>query len=460
MRRIPVALITVAGTLVVAACSGRDATAPRGIAADQANYATLPGPATTCDFNAIKTATRAYFTSNQDSAYDYVSAMQKAYDGGATTTATDIGWKIGRLVAKERLKSATTTGSAGRIFLLDVMQCMSNLSGGSSPYPKLSIPDTFAVHAAEILASGVWEVRGGPAGRNSQFPAAGRVIDNTSHVRAFGQPRWGVEPVVIETWPGATEYAVYGYPTNIGSLVIGSAGNINTNEVEANSFELGTIPDATSKSGLRVGVCIHQDVNSGIANRILHSNSEILDISNITQLCDFSNTSFTASIQSQPAWYASALHRVGTFLAPKSAFAQFGDCNDCIGGLPSGWSPFSPSGVTAASVVLSLDTQPADAAAVPVGGATNDQVVVHAKVNGLDVPGVKIDSIAVYNNSGSPAGAIVTASNLPVFTNKNGQATVQFAIGKPGGYIIIVSATLDGSRTQSVTSSMFHIKNP
>ena len=461
MRRTHAALVSLAGLIVLGACAGRDSTAPRELATDGPNASRNVPPSTACNFTTMKSAADSYFASKTDSAYTYMNAMKKVFDGGKTDTATKIGWSIGRLVAKERLTSATQTGAgaAGGAFLVGVMQCMSDVSSGTAPYSALQIPTGFSSNAASILTSGIWEVRGGTV--NSQLPAAGRVIDNSTQAREFGLPRWGVEPATTDnTWPGATQYAVYGYPTNIGNLVIGSAGDINTNEVEANSFELGTIPSGTPKTDLRVGVCIHQDVINGVANRMVHSNSEILDINHMTQLCDFSNSSFTASVRLQPSWYASALSTIGRVLSPAPAFAQFTDCTDCIGGLPSDWSPFTPGGITVSNVVLSIVTQPNDAIEVVAPNTTpNVFVTIKATVNGVPVPGVSVDTIQVFNNSGSPAGAVVTAFDPGLPTGSNGQTTASFGIGKPGGYIIVISAKLDGSSTQVVTSAMFHIKN-
>ena len=458
MRRIPVALITVIGSLVVAACSGRDATAPRGIAAGGADASVIPTPSTTCDFSALKTAARNYFTSNQDSAFTYDAAMQKAYNGGADGNATNIGWQIGRLVAKERLTAATTTPTAGATYLIDVLRCMSDLSVAQTNgvYPALPLSANFLNNAISVLQHGIWEVRGG-ATAPTQLPAAGRVVNSSTNMRDFGLPRWGAE-AVGGTWPGATQYAVFGYPTNIGTLVIGSAGNINTNEVAANAFELGTLPDGTPKAGIRVGVCISVDNGTTkTANRIVHSNSQVLDYSTMTDLCDYTNTNFVASVPAPLSWYASFMRRAGSFLSPKPAFAQTEDCTDCIGGLPSGWSPFNAGAITAANVVLTLPTEPSNTV---VSATPNDMAVVHAAINGVPLIGVVIDSIAVENNSGSPAGAMITATNLPQTTDANGNATVQFSVGKAGGYLVTVLGHLDSFPTQSVTSTLFNVKNP
>jgi hypothetical protein len=282
------------------------------------------------------------------------------------------------------------------------------------------------------------------------------VIDNTSHARAFGQPRWGAEATSsTPVWPGATQYAVYGYPTNVGAFVVGSATNINTNEVPKNAFELGTIPDATPKSGIRVGVCIQSDLTGGVVNRVVHNNAEILDNSFLTQLCSTTITGYVAMGPAPSSWFASVLHQAGTFFAPKDLLAD-DDCSFCIGGLPSGWSPFSTGAITASNVVLTFTTEPSNTV---VATTSNDNAVVHAAINGVPLVGVVIDSIAVENNSGSPAGAVVT-DFVKGTTNTSGDATISFSVGKPGGYMITVLGHLDTFQTQSTTSTLFNVKNP
>jgi len=460
MRRLHVALITVVGSLVVAACTERDTTSPRGITAGGSDASVIPAPSTTCDFSAIKSVARSYFTSNQDSALIYDAAMQKAYNGGKDTVATSIGWQIGRLVAKERLTTATASATAGSVYLIDVLRCMSDLAAGKTNgvYPPLPILQKFLDNATAVLSSGIWEVRGG--GVNSQLPVAGHVIDNNTQVRAFGQPRWGAEAVSSPAvWPGATQYAVYGYPTNVGPFVVGSATNINTNELPKNAFELGTIPDLTPKSGIRVGVCIPSDTTGGVVNRVVHNNTEILNNSFLNQLCSTGSNGPVAVGPAPSSWYASVLHQVGAFFAPKDLLAE-DDCSFCIGGLPSGWSPFSTGAITASNVAVGFTTQPHNTVVNTNSSVTNDTAVVRTKINGVVMPGVVIDSISVSNNSGSPAGAIITANNLPVTTSDSGYATIKFSVGKPGGYLISVCGHLDTFPTQCGTSTMFNVKNP
>jgi len=453
MRRKSAALLMVVGSVILSACTGRDSTSPRGIGPDQASYATSPGPATTCDFNATKTAARNYFVSSRDPALDTLNAMSKTYGTSGTPTSTAYGFALGRIVANERLTSATTTSAAGAIFLLDVLQCMTDPTTNT----KLAIPDSFAVHAALVLSSGIWEIRGAGA-TNSQLPAAGRVTDRSTHVRAFGLPRWGAEPADSANWLGTTQYVVYGYPTTPGTLVVGSPSNINTNADTASSFELGSIPAATSKSGIRVGVCIATDnPSTQTANRIVHNGTQILNTSTMTQLCDFSNTSFVASASAPSTWYTAALHKVGDYLAPKKLFAQFTDCTNCIGGLPSDWSPFSASGITASSISLAYTpgTTPNDSTV-----SQTDTAVVVASIGTTPVPGVVIN-FSIANNSGQAGGATFDdgSTTLTGTTDATGTVTFIYRILKAGGYTLSTTGSIDGFAVGNTLTTTLNIQN-
>jgi hypothetical protein len=379
--------------------------------------------------------------------------LKKAYGAADYATANAVVYKIGRLVARERLTAATSTdASIGGIFLIDVLRCLTD--GAAQPEDITE----FVPNATAVVKSGIWEIRGGTT--NKTVPAAGRVIDNTSGLRDFGRPRWGVELGTATSW-GGNEYVVFGFPT-AGAVVVGSAANINTNEVPASGFELGTIPSGTSKLGLRVGVCVNQDPSQGTANRVVHDTTEVLDYSALTALCTSAPPDYVASATLNSSWYASAVRRAGAFLAPKLLFAQGTDCTLlCVGGLPSDWSPFTANAITAANIVLTITKQPSGTVVVLASPSAtpNDTLVVHAAINGVAVPGVSIDSITVAGNSGTPAGAIVTSSNLPISTDKNGNATVLFSLGKAGGYTVTVYGSLDGFLTKTVTSVLFNVKN-
>ena len=465
MRRSPVALIPLVGLLFLGACTGRDSTAPRGIAPDQSNLAVAPAdPATTCDANATKKAAGDYFTSNQDPVYGYLNDFFNAYKSGGAPAATPYGWAVLGQVVSGRLTSATTDGSYGRVFVIDVFRCMADLSTSPATVP-LGIPQKFYDSTAIILNSGIFDIR---TGGSTGGPALGKVEEQG--VRSFGYPGWGVETSTSSSfWPGTTanptvKYAVYGYPTTVGNTpLLNSPRNINTNDdiqysSPFNAFELGTVPSLSSLPGLREGVCYpaNTNANDGTVERLVHNNSEILALDPPNQMCPTSN--LVASAAAAPSWYAILMNHATTFLTPKPLFAKVTDEFDLGGGSASGWSPFQTGTLSASNILLTIIQQPKNS----VVGATNS-LVVKATYLTTPVPQVSIDSVVVYNNSGTPAGAIVTSSNLPLLTANNGTAavgtaTVTFAIGKAGGYLVTVWGSLDDVPVSPVTSTQFQVK--
>src|SRR5262249_1965363 len=147
--------------------------------------------------------------------------------------------------------------------------------------------------------------------------------------RVLAVPTWGVEPA--PSWPSGP-ILVWGYPLLLSNFAIDPATNINTNGTGTyNGFELGTIPDATPKGGLRAGVCI-PSFNGNTANRLIHNNSEIPLNNDPDALCN-------ASFASASPWYQRALARAVSLIAPATAHAMIDEID--IGGTPSSWSPHS-----------------------------------------------------------------------------------------------------------------------
>lgn len=456
MRRKSAALVPLVGLLVLGACTGRDSTAPRGIAPDVANSATSPGPSSTCDFTAVKAAARDYFTSNQDPVYALIGDMSKAYGAGDYTTANTKGWAIGELVANERLTSATTNGSFGSVFVIDVLRCISDLS--VNPAVRITVPDDFITHAAAVLNSGIWEIRGPSA--TSAAPALGKVVSNlvTPNARGFGTPGWGVESST-GTW-FSTQHAVYAYPTSTTTLL--GPTSINTNDALGGSydgFELGTVPeDVVDHSNLRVGVCLQANgaLSDGSVNRLVHNNNEILVNSSPSALCTTYSTGVASAVRATTTWYANLMQRATALFRPSILYAQ----DDFIGGLPSGWSPFSYGAVNAGAITLSF------VAAPPPNTDTltaNTAIVKATVTNGTDtagVPGV-IVTISISGNSGQAGGATFQNGTTSVTgtTDKNGLASITYIMGKAGGYTLTTTGTFDGHAVGNTLVSTVNVKN-
>src|SRR5213075_525122 len=99
-------------------------------------------------------------------------------------------------------------------------------------------------------------------------------------------------------------------------------------------------------------------------------------------------------------WLADLMNRAASWLAPKSALAQFGF--DGIGGLPDGWSPVIPNALQGSGITITITQQPANTRVGLV-----DPVTVNVADNGLVVPGALV-TLAVFGNNGVPANAVIT----------------------------------------------------
>jgi hypothetical protein len=435
MRRSAVAVLPlVAAALVFVACSERESTSPR--LPSGASFSATLTPAASCDFTQIDKARRAYFTSSRDTVIGLINQMQAAPAGA---TRNPIAWQILHVVAAERLSSLTAASSDGAVFVNDVLRCTSYTF---PPTANSDVQQGFLDNLALVLSAGIFNVRG--TGFATDAAAA---LDGSPQV--FALPRWGVE--AVSAWP-AGPALIWGFPELIANVALNPATNINTNGSGTyNGFELGTIPDATPKDGLRVGVCYQSTTNGTTANRLVHNNSEILVNNTPGALCTMPSP--VASTNSR-SWYVRALARAATLLVPADAHAMQG--GDFIGGLPSSWSPFASGALLGSNIAPTFTVQPNDAV---VGG--NVHAVVNVTINGLPVPGVDL-TVSIDNNQGVPAGAVITSGDPSTHatTDRFGNATFDITVGKPGGYLISVGGNLTGVTTGGTLSAQFHIKNP
>jgi hypothetical protein len=433
MRRTIVALVPIVGSLLFAACSdSRDATSPRSISASR--NASPNSPPTGCSFSTITGDANLYFPS-RDAVFTMISDMKSLYQtrNGGAVAATPKGFDILARTADVRRQGLEIgDATAGGKFVSDLALCM-DLG---------SIPSKFNPSAA--LLNGVFEVRGGSTDLTG--PAlAYNASPNTAATQA--SPLWGAEPKTgswVRTAATYGRYLVYGYP--LGT------------DVTTSGFELGTLPAslssflASTDDAFRVGLCI-RPANSSLtaANRLVHLGAIVTDPNSVlqqgTHFCS-GNVTSTGST----TWFASIMHRAASLFAPKPALAQFDFAG--IGGLPDGWSPFNPNSIAGSNVVLTFGALPKN-----VRDSTQFTLVVHASSPGIaNVPGVSI-SLAVANNSGTPAQAVLIPSDASAITQTNGDATFHIAIGKPGGYTLTATGNISGVLTAGFTSAVFNIKN-
>jgi hypothetical protein len=454
----------------LAACAERDTTSPRAISSGGASFAGRGG--STCSFSTVSSTASAYFTSNQDPVVDMIKVMKDAYNtnNGGNVAATPEGWVILSRVADKRLTDSVTTGQAGAAFVVAVANCMADLAANTSPLAlPAALTDNSNANLARVLNSGIFDVRTGGA---TGAPAAGK--NKQGGVRSLGSPIWGVETqTATSTWPGTIKYAVVGYPIKDSNPLLTNTQQIDQSDDLAatyqaldpspwpfNAFELLTVPTTavTDHSTLRVGICVDNNAtaNDGSVWYLVHNDAELLPNSSPAALC-----ALTVANGLTGPWYTRLAKSAARFFKPGVLFAQ--DEKDFIGGLPSGWSPQGAGQLDANQVTLTVTTQPKN----NVKDSTDNSLVVTATLTNstTPVPGVRIDSLVVLNNQGSPAGAVIVdgstnLTNPTLFTEANGTATVHFAIGKPGAYYVVVWGSLDGHAiSPGAKSGKFTVKN-
>lgn len=474
MRRNIVATISVAASLALAACAERDTTSPRDISSGGPSFSGRGG--STCAFNTVSSAASAYFKSNQDPVFNMIKAMKDAFNtnNGGNVAATPAGWTILSRVADKRLTDSTNGGDAGAAFVVAVANCMADLAANTSP---LALPTALTANnnanLTRVLNSGIFDIRTGGA---TGAPAAGK--NKQGDKRSLGTPIWGVETQTPSSfWPGANnlKYAVIGYPIKDANPLLTNTQQIDQSDDLApayqaqipspwpfNAFELLTVPTTavTDHSTLRVGICVDNNAtqNTGSVWYLIHNDAELLPNSDPATLC-----ALTVANGLTGPWYTRFAKGAARFFTPGVLFAQEGRDFDFIGGLPSGWSPQGAGQLNVGQVTLKITTPPKN----NVKDSTDNSLVMTATLgtSTTPVPDVRIDSIVVLNNQGSPAGAVIVEgstnlTNPTLTTGSNGKATVHFAIGKPGAYYIAIWGSLGGQPiTPGAASGKFNVKN-
>jgi hypothetical protein len=417
-----------------------------------------------------------FFASGRDPVFKLISDMQAADNNKAHLNPADrlaaidaAAWQILKQVATERLTSAQGgTAAQGATFVNYVLGCT-----------DIGVPDDFTTHAALILNSGIFEIRGGSS--DNTYPALAFVKAEVGGARALATPRWGVQKGSANSWIPVTtpatppySYLVYGYPFKGASVTgVGAAAEINTNEVAPtggryNAFELGTVPDLKEQNvGLRVGLCVNAVVTGSSDVSLLFHSSEIQNNSS-PSFCDpLVDPTTLVSLPSRN-WYANFAQRVTSVFRPTTLFAQEEE-GRFLGGLPSGWSPFHSGSFTPANVAL-IFTSPINTDGTIQDGFTTKARTFKVRVrNGTtaDSPaapaGVTV-TLSIAGNNGSPALFLwnnVSSRTITTSTDASGDATfVDVKIIKAGGYLITASGSLGGlAATQSTTPPMFWIKN-
>jgi hypothetical protein len=321
---------------------------------------------------------------------------------------------------------------------------------------------------ASSLANGIFEVRGG----GQALAAVARVSDATSSTgRSEPNPRWGVEPASPActsggqcTWPASgradDRYLLFAYPTDVnlqGETATGG-GAFGGKD----GFTIGMMPDIANKSVFTVGACIPVTSSSspGQFNLLVHATSTFEIFTNSSP--QFCSTPLQTSLGIK-TWFASLGRKTMSLFSATPLFAETDPLDGrFVGGGPSSWSPISSTNLIASGITLTFGPMPKNGVA---GGQL--QFTVHAasaptsaSPNGHGVGGVTI-TISIANNSGAPAGAVVSAGNTPITltTGPTGDAAFSVMVNKAGGYTFTATGALSASGTKTGTSALFNVKN-
>ena len=450
MRRLPVALLSLGVSVLVAACStDNGTTAPRSISSRQASADVHPATST-CDFSAVTADARAFFKKGSDPVFGYINDMQSAFNkkvNGGATAATPFVWPILKQIATERLTAAQGgTADNGAQLVIDAFNCTTY-----SADLRLLAGGDFVLNGSLAISAGIFEVRGDAA---NAAPARAYLSSNG---RVAATPVWGVQ-APTSGWPttgGA--FLIYGYPKLLNAS--GVATFINTNgPTSYDAFELGKIP-THAVDGLLVGICtkaVTSDNGTLKAGLLVHASQRQLNASPTT-LCN------TAIVSTEKSWTSRVKNLVASVLSPAAAIAQ--DFSASIGGLPSDWSPFTTGTVLPGKIYLSFSTQQTD-------GTVNTPltVVVQATDSSVSPPvgaPVVVITLSIAGNNGQPAMFKKTSdgsvsSTATVVTDASGSASFSgYTLTKAGGYTITATGSVGGvaPAANSITSALFNIQN-
>ena len=446
MRRLPAALTVLSLSLFIAACSSdRETTAPRSVAPRSApsavTYLTL-----TCDFPTLNQDAKKYFTA-KDQVFTMIADMKTAYKTSAAA-ATPKGFEILAYLADyRRAHQQIGTSTDGGKVITDVVACMA-----VGPVPDTFMPD-------KALAAGIVEVRTGGTDGSTPDPALA-YLSPTAGSTIPADPEWGVErrtltsiwPYVVPSTAPSNRFLIYGYQ--------------NTSDVLTGGFELSTlpVPDRTQSeyvdiksNPLTVGVCSTSTPAFKTARLLIHNSTDILNL----QQPRFCQTSTLLNVAPK-SWFASLSGRVLGLFRPTLLFAQYDETY--IGGLPSGWSPFTLQDFIATDITLSFYTQPTDSYT-----SATETIVVEATTTDT-MPPMNV-RLTIAGNNGTPAYFLDANGNPVSYLDAPLQydTTLQKWLAtfnnvgwtKAGGYTLNATGYIGGGTvsTAGVISNLFTVQN-
>lgn len=401
-------------------------------------------PRTGCDLiQSISSDTRNFFPMpERKTATDAVSAMSSACRDGLTAQVNALAWDV--LSQVEALMNAARGGSpsVGSNLVNGLIACTKGLClSADLESPLIDFQPALSPY-------GLFGVRTGTGG---PVPARGAIPVGTTNAQ------WVVE---ADDWSqvmtGIEDLIIYGAPRATTKPL----KEINMADLQ---FDLEVWPDGGpfEDGSLHVGTCFtgegievpHQPGPNNPAHMAprMQRESVLLEVPGRRFSCE--------PPPIQQASLGSGLARLIRNVMPDAfRLVRFSDLKvTVIGGSPLDFSTFAVVGADP-NGYLTMHQGPNSV-------VVKDQPIGDIRVgaySGAGTPAEKVSiRLTVYNNSGVPAGAVITMPDVAYFTSEeDGTVTISGAtIGKAGGYTICAEGTLNGFTFTAACSQLFHVRN-
>ena len=421
---------------IAAAAACTSDRAPSGIEQSPEGLQSLVGTVASCDVNTLQSYAKDYFGSGNNPASsdikDLASACRNNNQAAANAAVFAVLDDVGAAAAA-RVAAATVGGSL--------------VNGVIAFLPASYGNDTPANYAAALGARGMFRIRSGLA---------------TTGQRG-GAPDWRIKA----TW--ATGTLVYGYP-------ISDDQGGTTVSAPNGKFEIKALPAGQITPSNKALIAYCDPTGSFTNNWIQHKKADANDLTfaflaeaqtEREAVCGEPNV---AVAPSRAAMLLAAVDRAWSFVGPTELFAQDRVKTGGVGGFGSDLSPHFVANL--GQTVSEYLTQPTGGAVTSgvVSGAGYVTVKVKSQNGSVGIPNAWVE-LTVANNSGTPAGAIVSngtanppgcpAATACAYTGQDGVAHFpQLHVNKPGGYKLTSRATFDGYGASTVISDLFQIQNP
>lgn len=446
-------LTLVTAGVLVAACSEQ----PAGPAE---SFEAAAAPTKGCELvMPISKAAQSYFSNpERRTAQDLIKILGDACGTGIQGTTRTAAWNVISFVEATRNAGKGGALADGSTLVNGLLACTTSLC---APAALPGIDFTSA-----LMSTGVFGVRAG----GQQYVASILPIPFTDYQGNPNSAYWGIE--VDKPWYDVTGSTpdptlVYGAPIFQGGV---SLKDVSLSNVQ---FAFHLYPDNVKdfEDDLHVGVCLtsplavpHQIPGDNSSPELLPAVQRAPNAGMVGVVLQRDQVSFCGDLIKDVVYaslFAPVSSLVEAILPASMRTMFFGDrSTTVIGGTPLDFSDFAVIGAnTTGRLVLLNGPNP-----VVTEGQSVGNLVVQA-VTGMDTPVEKVlVHWEVFNNSGVPAGAILTGETSKITAEVDGGlfGVARFndvRVGKPGGYIICAYGELAGFEFAPVCSQQFQARN-